>query len=183
MKAKMMIAACIMLFATTSVMNAQDNNGGGRQRQRMNPTEMYTRTAERLAKQFKLDEDKTNSFKVLYLDYQTARMNAANPKGENNNDERIDVEKMTDEQATELVQKRFQAQEAQLAVDKEYYTKFLDILTPVQAAQIFVQRGNALRGMMGGMQGGGNRGGGRPGGFGGGGNGGFGGNGGPGGDF
>ncbi len=171
MKTKMMIAACVMLFATTSVMNAQDNNGG-RQRQRMNPTEMYTRTAERLAKQMKLDDDKTNSFKVLYLDYQTARTNAANPKGENTENERIDMEKMTNEQATELVQKRFQAQEAQLAVDKEYYTKFLEILTPVQAAQIFIQRGGNFRGMMPGGAGRG-MGGGRSGG-----NGGFGGNGG-----
>ncbi|MBR2154628.1 MAG: hypothetical protein IJ901_08465 [Bacteroidaceae bacterium] len=180
MKTKMMIAACVMLFATTSVMNAQDNNGG-RQRQRMNPTEMYTRTAERLAKQMKLDDDKTNSFKVLYLDYQTARTNAANPKGENTENERVDMEKMTNEQATELVQKRFQAQEAQLAVDKEYYTKFLEILTPVQAAQIFIQRGGNFRGMAGMMPGGAGRGmGGGRGGNGGrsGGNGGFGGNGG-----
>ena len=178
MKTKMMIAAWVMLFATTSVMNAQDNNNGNRQRQRVNTTEMYTRMADRLAQQLKLDGDKANSFKVLYLDYQTARQNAANPKGESADNERVDFKNMTDEQAKELVQKRFQTEEAQLAVDKEYYTKVLDILTPVQAAQIFVQRGG-FRAGMGGMQGGGNRGGGRPGGNGG--FGGFGGNG--GGDF
>ena len=165
MKTKMMIAAMVLLFATTSVMNAQDNTGD-RQRQRMNPTEMYTRMADRLVKQMKLDDDKANSFKVLYLDYQTARQNAANPKGEKAENERIDMSKLTDAQATELVQKRFQTQEAQLAVDKEYYPKFLEILTPGQAVQIYIQRGgNRGEGMQGGNRGG--FGGGRQGGFGG----------------
>lgn len=162
MKTKMMIAALVMLFATTTVMNAQNNE---RSRQRMNTTEMFTRMAERLAKQMKLDEDKTNAFKVLYLDYQTARQNAANPKGEDAEKEPADLSKMTDAEAGERMQKYFQAQEAQLKVDKEYYAKFLEIVTPAQAAQVFLMRGNR------GGQGGNNRGrqgGGRQGGFGGG---------------
>ena len=168
-----MIAAIAMLLMTTTVMNAQESGNAGRgQRQRMDPTEMYTRQADRLSKQMKLDDDKANTFKALYLDYQTARQNAANPKGENAEDERIDMKKLTDAQATELIQKRFQAQEAQLAVDKKYYPMFLEILTPAQAAQVYIQRG-AGRSGMGGQQGGGR--GGRGGGFGGGGN--FGGNG------
>jgi len=164
MKTKMMIAALVMLFATTTMMNAQNNE---RARQRMNTTEMFTRMAERLAGQMKLSEEKANAFKVLYLDYQTARQNAANPRGEGNEREQVDVTKLTDEEAAERIQKHFQAQEAQLAVDKEYYAKFTEIITPAQAAQVFL-----MRGMGGGRQGGNNRGrmgGGRQGGFGGGG--------------
>ena len=162
----------LMLTATTS--NAQ-NTEGRNQRQRMNPTELYTRMADRLAKEMKLEDDKAETFKVLYLDYQTARQNAANPKGENAENERVDMKKLTDAQATELIQKRFQTQEAQLAVDKEYYPKFLEILTPAQAAQIYIQRGGGRNGMngqngRGGRMGGGGFGGARPdaGGFGGG---------------
>jgi len=84
------------------------------------------------------------------------------------------MKKITDAQATELIQKQFAAQEAQLTVDKSYLPKFLEILTPAQAAQIYIQRGGQRGGM--GQQGGqGRPGGGFGGGPRGGGNGGFGG--------
>ena len=86
------------------------------------------------------------------------------------------MKKLTDEQAAELIQKQFASQEAQLKVDKDYLPKFLEILTPVQAAQVYIQRMGQRGGMgqNGGFQGrpGGGFGGGfpngGPGGFGGG---------------
>lgn len=156
---KYLLSALAFVLVSVATM-AQNGNGG--QRQRMDPTEAYNRMAERLVKQMKLDEDKAEAFKVLYLDYQTARRNAENPKGENAEDEKVDFKKMTDAQATDLIQKQFAKQEAQLATDKAYLPKFLEILTPVQAAQIYIRRGGMQgeRGQQGGM--------GRPGGMGGG---------------
>jgi len=168
---KFILSALAMVLISVAA-TAQNENGG--QRQRMDPTEIYNRQAERLVKQMKLEDDKAEAFKVLYLDYQTARRNAANPKGENAEDEKVDMKKITDAQATELIQKQFAAQEAQLTVDKSYLPKFLEILTPAQAAQIYIQRGGQRGGM--GQQGGqGRPGGGFGGGPRGGGNGGFGG--------
>lgn len=162
---KMILTALAFVLVSVATM-AQDNGGS---RQRMSPAEMYTRMADRLAKQMKLDDAKTEAFKVLYLDYQTARHNAENPKGEKAAEEEVDFKKMTDAQATELIQKQFATQEAQLSVDKAYLPKFLEILTPVQAAQIYVRRAGMQQGFRGGQQGGGRPGGmGRPGGFGGG---------------
>lgn len=170
---RFLFTALTCVLVSVAVM--AQNNGG--QRQRMDPTELYNRQAERLAKQMKLDDEKSAVFKVLYLDYQTARRNAATPRG-NAEEERVDFKKLTDAQATELIQKRFAAQEAQLNVDKEYLPKFLEVLTPSQAAQVYLQRGGGLRGGQGMPEGGP----GRPGGgFGGGPRGGFGGFG--GGDF
>ena len=123
-----------MLLIAATQLSAQTD----RQAERTNPTEMYTRMADRLARQMKLDDDKAASFKLLYLDYQTARHNATNPAGENQSDGRLDLDKLTDEEAAELIQKRFQAQEAGLAVDKKYYTEFLQILTPRQAVQVYL---------------------------------------------
>lgn len=166
MKIKFIIAS-LALCIVSLTMSAQDNQRQGRRQQRFDPTEMFNRNAERLAKQMKLDDEKKDLFTVLYLDYQTARQNAANPKGQNEREEAVDLKTLTDEKAKELVEKQFQRTEAQLAVDKEYYAKFLEILTPVQAYQVIVpQRGRAG---MGGMEGrpDGNRGFGRPGGFGG----------------
>ncbi len=170
---KIIITAFAFLLLSAAAM-AQDGQGG-RQRQKFNPTEMYEKMAERLAKQMKLDDDKTESFKVLYLDYQTARRNAIDPKGENSeDDEKVNLNKITDEDATKLIQKSFDKQEAQLKVDKDYLPRFLEILTPAQAARVYVKgagmgRGN---GQQGGMRSGGFPGGG-PGGFPGGGPGGF----------
>jgi len=179
MKLKTFIAALAVLLCVGSA-QAQDQ-GGRRQRQRMNTTEMYTRNAERMVKQMKLDEEKAQLFTVLYLDYMTARQNAANPKGEEETDnQKIDMKKLTEEQAKELIEKQFRKTEAQVKVDREYYPKFLEILTAVQTTQVF------LRGGMGGRQGGNNdgmRGGGFPGGGFPGGGGDFGGGGFPGGGF
>ena len=160
MKTKIFLAAIAMLCMLSA--NAQDGNNG--RRQRMNRAEMIQRQSERLVKELEIADDKADAFKVLYIDYQTARQNAANPKGEENQ-EQIDMKKLTDVQATDLVQKQFQTQEAQLKVDREYYAKFLAILTPVQAAKIFLpqqrnsgqgQRGQGQRGQRGGRQGGNN---------------------------
>lgn len=161
MKTRIFITAALFCLVSFSA-SAQDGNN---RRQRFDRAEMIQRYADRLAQQMNLSEEKSSTFKVLFMDYQMARQNAANPKGENEQQENVDMRNLTDEQAGELVQKHFAAQEAQLKVDKEYYPKFLEILTPAQAAQVFVpQRGMGQRGQGqgqrgrngGGRQGGGN---------------------------
>lgn len=160
MKKNILLATVLALVSVVAM--AQNPNGG--QRQRFDPTEMYNRMAERLAKQMKLDNEKAESFKVLYLDYQMARQNAEKPKGEDAKQSAPDFKKMTDAEATALIEKQFAAQEAQLAVDKSYLPKFLELLTPVQVAQVYVRRGGmqSARPQQGGMgrPGGGNFGGG-----------------------
>lgn len=154
-----------MIMLATATVSAQNNRG---QRQRLDPTELYTQMGERLAKQMKLEDEKADVFKVLYLDYQMARRNAANPKGEAETEERVDFKKLTDEKATELIEKQFATQEAQLAVDKSYLPKFLEILTPSQAAQVFLARqGMGMQRQNNGQMGGGRGFGGPGGGFGG----------------
>lgn len=149
MKKNILLAAVLALVSVAAM--AQNPNGG--QRQRFDPTEMYNRMAERLAKQMKLDDEKSASFKVLYLDYQMARQNAEKPKGEDAKQSASDFKKMTDAEATALIEKQFATQEAQLAVDKSYLPKFLELLTPVQVAQVYVRRGGmqSARPQQGGM--------------------------------
>ncbi|MCH5174256.1 MAG: hypothetical protein J1F40_00035 [Prevotellaceae bacterium] len=142
----------LMVFGCTALLAVAQNNGGQR-RQRIDQAEMNNRMAERLASQMKLDKEKTELFKLLFLDYQTARQNAANPKGEDESaNERVNLDKIDDAKATELIDKQFAVQEAQLAVDREYLPKFLEILTPAQTARIYLRRGNQQRGQQ--MQGG-----------------------------
>ena len=144
----------LIVFGCTALVAVAQNNGGQR-RQRIDQAEMNNRMAERLASQMKLDKEKTELFKLLFLDYQTARQNAANPRGEDESaNERVNLDKIDDAKATELIEKQFAAQEAQLVVDREYLPKFLEILTPAQAARIYLRRGNQQRGQMQGGQGG-----------------------------
>ena len=181
---KKFLITALALVLVSAVAMVQNNNRK-RNRQRSNPAEMYANMAENLAKQLKLKKEKAETFKLLYVDYQNARRAAQGAAGDFTA-ELPDVKKMTDDEANQLIQEQFESQAKQLAVDKQFLPQFLEILTPVEAAQVFVPRlsmgsmmggnmGNMMRGMGGGRMGGGGFGGGGfgGGGFGGGGFGGF----------
>ena len=165
----------LMLVALLAVSSlyAQDNNERRRERRNdMDIAEIYNRQASRLVKSMKLSDDKKDLFTALYLDYQNTRHNVVNPKGGDKEGEemRVNFDNLTDDRATELIESNFVRQEKQLEVDKEYLPKFLEILTPSQAAQIFLRQGGRPGGGQGGQGGRGQGGGGRRGGgFGGGG--------------
>lgn len=169
---KKIFAFVIFAVATTAVVFAQDNNERRRERRNdMDIAEINNRQASRLVKQLKLDDEKKDVFTALFLDYQNARHNAVNPKGgdKEGDEQKADFNNMTDEKAMEMIQDNFDRQEKQLAIDKEYLPKFLEILTPQQTAQVFMRQGGRPNGQQGGnRQGGfGGPGGNRGGGFGG----------------
>lgn len=145
MNMKSFLLVCTLLLTTVSV-SAQGN---------FNADEVYSRMASRLAKNMKLESSVEEQFTTIYVEYQKARRNAMSVAGEavEGRRQNNDLENITDEKATELIENSFKAQEAQLAVDREYYAKLIRVITPAQAAQIFVRRG----GMMGGMRQGGFR--------------------------
>lgn len=159
---------CILCFGCSALLAfGQENNNWQKNRERqqnMDITEVYNRMATRLAKQMKLKDDDKDKFTVLYLDYQNARHNAVNPKGgdQETNEANTDLKKLTDEQAKELIEKNFARQEKQLAVDREYLSKFLEFLTPSQAVYIFVRTNPGRQNGSGRMPMGGPMGGGRP---------------------
>lgn len=177
MKNRILLLMAVLLMASTSVW-AQDEMSQRRERMsNINIAEVYNRQAQRWVKQLKLKKDKEDLFTVLFLDWQNARHNAVNPNGGDaeNNAQMTDFEKVSDEDAMKAIQDNFVRQEKQVAVDREYLPKFLEMLTPQQAAQLFLnqqaRRATGNGGFpMGGMRGGGGFGGG---GFGGGGRGGF----------
>ena len=145
MKRTMLLFA---VLATCLVASAQENEGRRERHERMDMAEVFNRQATRLAKELKLEKDAQHTFTSLYLDYQNTRFNVVNPKGGDQEvkEQNTDITKLTDEEAKELVEKNFDRQEKQLAVDREYYKKFCEILTPSQAARVFLNRG---RGMIG----------------------------------
>ena len=157
----------VAVIATANVFAQTDNDRRRERRNDMDLAEIYNRQAARLVRQMKLKDDKKDLFTVLYLDYQNARHNAVNPTGgdQEGNEMRVDLDNISDDDALELIQKNFDRQEKQLAVDKEYLPKFLEVLTPAQATRVFINRPGRPEGAQG-ARGQGGRGGGR-GGFGG----------------
>lgn len=148
---RIVIVVSVMLFLAAGQMMAQSNGmRGGERRNSIDMTEVYSKRASKIAKDLKLDGDTKAKFEVLYLDYQSARHNAANPRGGNQEEEidRIDFKNISDEDAKTLIERRFCAVEAQLAVDKEYYAKFSEFLAPSQLISVFLQRGNMRNGNM-----------------------------------
>lgn len=178
-RGRMLALSVAWLCLATTALAQPGGDGDDPRRQRSNGeslTEQYTAQASRLAKQMDLKKDVKEKFTVLYMDYMNARHNAVNPTGgdQESAENRVDFDNLTDEEATELIQKNFTRQEMQLQVDKEYLPKFLEFLTPAQAARIYLARGGrsanmdrrGMRGDFGGGPGGGPGGpGGGPGGF------------------
>lgn len=176
----------LSLFALiTLTINAQNNNAESRQDRisKIDMTDMYNRQANEWFKTLKLKKDQKDSFIALFLDWQTERFNASNPNGQMRTprEEQPDFKNMTDEEADEYLKGYFERQTKQIAenserqqkqleIDKNFQSKFLQILTPAQVAQLLTQS-RGMSGMFGGtgrgmnMRGGGFPGG--PGGFGG----------------
>ncbi len=65
MKTRIFIAAAMLCLVSFSA-SAQDGNN---RRQRFDRAEMLQRFADRLSQQMNLSEEKSATFKVLYMDY------------------------------------------------------------------------------------------------------------------
>lgn len=129
------------------------------QRQNMTPEEMAARRAEavarqanQLAKDLNLEGDAKTQFLTTYNEYQSEVF--AVQQTERTRTERIEAgKKLTDEQATKQIEENFTRQEQQIArqvlrlqIDKKYYAKFKETLTPQQLLKIFAQRNNQRQG-------------------------------------
>ena len=139
---KLLTLALVTLMTMSAT--AQNNFQGRMERQsRADRTEAINKQATSMAKDLKLKKENKDMFIALFLEWQGARFNAINPEGGDQEAEEatatVDYKEMTDDQAKELVAKNFERQEKQMAVDKEFYNKFMDILTPVQAAQVMLE--------------------------------------------
>ena len=155
----------LSLFALITItINAQNNNSESRQDRmsKIDMTDMYNRQANEWFKTLKLKKDQKDSFIALFLDWQTERFNASNPNGQMRTprEEQPDFKNMTDEEADEYLKGYFEKQTKQIAenserqqkqleIDKNFQSKFLQILTPAQVAQLLSQS-RGMSGMFGG---------------------------------
>ncbi len=117
-----------------------------------NKADTYVDQAKVLIKKFKLKKEKKDLFSVIYLNWQNDRFNAVNPTGGDQESEEssIDFDNLTREEADKYVLQSVNRQLKQIEVDKKYYKEFQSIVTPQQAAQIFLQDTNTMGNFFGG---------------------------------
>lgn len=160
---KMLTLMALCLLACGQMMAQDESKSENREAKR---AELIAKSGERLAKTFGLESAARDSFLAVYTQYQTEMFgtNARTDKREAKTDkEGEDKKELTDAQATERIEANFKKQEAQveqlrarLDIQKRYYARFQQMLTPAQTLKaMFPQRPRPLGG---GQQGGqGNR--------------------------
>lgn len=135
---KILSAAVVALFVAMPA-SAQNNS-----RRNFDASKMTQRMAENLAKSMDLKDDAETKFIELYKEYQTEKMNITRDingdKKVDASDKMPDFKKLNDDEAKKYVEAYFANQQLQLELDKSYYEKFKEILTPSQCAQIFISK-------------------------------------------
>ena len=134
---KTIVIALAALFTLTA--SAQNNQRRTRQGGQIDVTEIFTRQADAMASSMKLEGDNKGKFTKLYVEYLQARRALSEPQ-----EAAVNYNKIDDAEATALIEKHFDRQEKQLALDKEYLSKFQDFLTPAQTVRVFTQRNNRM---------------------------------------
>lgn len=146
---KLMFIMALGLLISGQAYAQEAESAEGREAKR---AEMIAKSGERLAKSFGLDDARKETFQAIYTEYQT-EMFATNkrPDSKGLEEKKADghkKEELSDAQATELIQANFEKQEKQVAqlqkrleIQKRYYTRFAEVLTPAQILKaMFPQR-------------------------------------------
>ena len=152
---RIIITACMILLALSAqAQRNQRNNNGGNARQQTarelkSEIEVYTQRAEQYVEQWDLSTETGAKFTQLYIEWQQKRMNIIDKYGmDQKAGADINFKKISEEEAEKLVAEDFERLEQQAEIDREYYAKFKEIVTPAHAAQAIVQQRNRAAGMM-----------------------------------
>jgi len=128
--------------------NRQRNNAAA-SREVKSTEEVYTQRAEQYVEQWDLSPETGAKFIELYLEWQNSRMNILDKYGmDQKAGADVNFKKLTEEEAEKMLAEDFERLEQQAEIDKQYYAKFKEIITPAHAAQAIVQQRNRAAGMM-----------------------------------
>ena len=142
--------ACMVLFTMSAqAQRNQNRNNATQVREEKTNVEVYTQRAEQYADQWELTPETGAKFINLYIEWQQNRMNIIDKYGiDQKAGADINFKKISEDDADKLVSEDFDRLTQQAEVDKQYYEKFKEIITPAHAAQVIVQQRNRAAGMM-----------------------------------
>lgn len=139
---KKFITMVMAAFILGSSMTAAAQDDKKDKKQKKDKTEMLNKRATRVANDLKLDDKTTAWFIPLYVEYQDTlqavnRPQMPKPDGE----KKAKKAELSDDEALKLIEDNFAKSEKRTALQREYFKKFKEKLTPKQLVSIFV-RGN-----------------------------------------
>lgn len=149
---RIIFALCIGLLTVGAY--AQKDNGDKKTDKKQekiekNQEERYTEQANQYVESFDLSTETGAQFISLYIEWQKARENIVDKYGfQQKAGADVNFKKLTVEEAEKMMDEDFERQKKQAEADKEYYAKFLEILTPGHAAQVILQTRNYAAGRM-----------------------------------
>lgn len=123
----------LMLFMAGSSVELQAQNEDSRS-ERMQ--KMTKQRVEALAKELKLDKEKTATFVSLCTEYYTKQMELRNMSKPADGAKRTES-KVTDEQADALITKALETEQKEVELKKEYYAKMKKEFTASQLLKVF----------------------------------------------
>lgn len=150
---KIILAFCIGLIA----LGVQAQQGGGSKQDKSKKQEKIEKNREEMLKEqangyvesFDLGTETGAKFINLFIEWQNARGTVFDKYGfQQKAGDDTNFKKLTAEEAEKMMEEDFARQTKQAEVDKEYYVKFQELVTPGHAAQVIMQSRNTAAGRM-----------------------------------
>lgn len=145
-KLSISIFMAMMIMAIVIPSQAQDKGKMGKERQEMGKKIKVAKIAF-ISEQLELTPEEAEKFWPVYNENEEKRENLTRGMMEKfrTHDEDVD---MSDEKAEELMQQRFQQEEALLDLKKEYHDKYLEILPATKVLKLYMVENNFKRHLM-----------------------------------
>lgn len=154
---RIILTLCVALIAVNAqaqqndgqTSNRQNNKNQKKEKVEQSKEDLYKQQAESFVESFELSTETGAKFINLYIEWQNARMNITDKYGyAQSAGADVNFKKITPEEAEKLLNDDFDRLAKQAQVDKEYYVKFQEFVTPGHAAQVVIQQRNSSAGRM-----------------------------------
>ena len=146
---KVIVCAVMGLFALAVSAQSSKNKAQADDKDEQARLEIYTQRAETYADQFELSPETGAKFIDLFIEWQTNRLNIMDKYGvAQKAGADVNFKKISAEEAQKMLDEDFERLAKQAEIDKEYYNKFKELITPGHAAQVVLQTRNNAAGMM-----------------------------------
>lgn len=129
---KTQIALVIMALFTSTLMSAQPSK-------RLDGQRMQQIEAQKVAyitTQLDLTPEESEAFWPIYNEY-SEKMEAIRKNRMQMMSGQVSIDQLSEEEAKELMEKRFADREKELKLEREYHAKFLSVLPPQKVAKLY----------------------------------------------
>lgn len=132
----------VLLFATSTIVNAQSTKESQNDQQLREPDRVSPRNtqqfinAEEIEKELMISQPESEKVWAIYTEYKSARKSLLEKKRERMKSNKAGNQKMTDKDYEMVQRSSFDAQRERINLDEAYYNQFLEILPASKVHQL-----------------------------------------------